>query len=108
MSESRLFFVIVNCPGEDVALQIGRAAIECGLAKAFNISAPMKTGYLWQGQYTENVEYQLLFKIEEASKAPLFELAKKMHPFEVAAIKALPITDTDPDYLAFVLDRNAR
>ncbi len=98
-----VWFVIVNCPNTEVAETIGRGALEMGLAKAFNISAEMRTAYVWQGEVIEDREVQLIFKITGEDREALFAFAKSKHPFDVPSIKAWPIADMDPDYRKYLL-----
>lgn len=103
MTTEEVWYVVVNCPSETVAQAIGRGALERGFAKAFNISSEMRTSYLWQGEFIENQEVQLIFKLAGEHRNALFEFAKSQHPFEVPAIKAWPIAEIDPDYRRYLL-----
>ena len=103
MTDDEVWFVIVNCPSTEVAETIGRGALEQGLARAFNISAEMRTSYLWQGEVVENREVQLIFKLAGKNREALFSFAKSQHPFDVPSIKAWPIAEVDPDYRRYLL-----
>lgn len=103
MTEDTVWIVIINCPSTAVAETIGRGALERGLAKAFNITAEMKTGYVWKGQIVENREVQLIFKLTGENRDELYAFAKSEHPFEIPSIKAWPIPELDPDYLRYLL-----
>lgn len=98
MAESRIWFVLVNCPDEAVASAIGREVLSAGLARMFNISGPIQSGYLWQGQLVETSEVQVAFKIDGRHRKALFERVKAQHPYEVPSIVAWPIDDMDADY----------
>lgn len=102
MEEDGAWFVIVNCPSAEVAEAIGKGALLKGLAKAYNISAEMRTSYLWKGEVVENREVQLIFKLPGEDREALFAHAKSEHPFEVPSIKAWPIAEVDPDYLRYL------
>lgn len=102
MSEEQFWFVIINCPSIEIAETIGRGALLQGLSRSINISAEMRTAYLWEGRIVEDREVQLICKTSEALRDALFSFAKEAHSFEAPSIIALPITEVDPTYRQFL------
>ena len=103
MTDGQIWIVLANCPDDTVAESIGKEAIAAGLARMFNISAPIRSAYVWQGEIVETLEVQLSFKVRVDQRDALFRLVKAHHPFEVPSIVAWPIAAADTDYLKYVV-----
>ena len=103
VNQDDIWFVLINCPDQTAAETIGKNAVTAGLAMMFNISAPIRSGYLWQGELVETNEVQLSFKVKELNRVALFELATQHHPYEVPSIIGWPIEAIDPDYREHIM-----
>ncbi|MBK7899847.1 MAG: divalent-cation tolerance protein CutA [Azonexus sp.] len=91
--------VLTNCPDRDSAAAIAREIVEARLAACVNILAPCHSIYRWQGRVDEAEEVPMLIKTTAARYPALEEALRRLHPYEVPEIIALPIASGLPAYL---------
>jgi periplasmic divalent cation tolerance protein len=86
----------------ELAQEIGTALVEAREAACVNIVSGIRSIYRWEGKLCNEGEFLLLIK----SSADKFEAIRnrihRLHSYEVPEIIALPLTDGDPDYLAWL------
>jgi periplasmic divalent cation tolerance protein len=95
--------VWINCPSEEVADRIAEALIGRRLAACANRHAPIQSAWHWQGAVERGTEVPLLLKTRAALFDRLAEAARGMHPFEVPAITAVPVSHAIADYRDWVI-----
>ncbi len=95
-------FVYVTARDRDEALALGRAAVAAGLAACANILDGVQAIYRWQGAITEDREALLILKTRAAQEAPLTELLRNSHSYEVPCIVSLPIQGGNSAYLDWI------
>jgi periplasmic divalent cation tolerance protein len=98
------FFVYVTARDADEATRIGRALVQSRLAACANVHAKITSIYRWQGELCEDTEAVLIAKTREALVAPLIEKVKALHSYDCPCVVALPVTDGNPDFLAWIED----
>ncbi|TNF98818.1 MAG: divalent-cation tolerance protein CutA [Gammaproteobacteria bacterium] len=96
--------VLTTCPDTDTAQTLAKDLVTNGLAACVNILPQMQSVYLWKGEYQSGDEYQLVIKTMSNRYQSLQDYIMANHPYEVAEIVALPITDGSPAYLQWVAD----
>jgi len=100
--------VITNCPDEDTANAIALALVEDKLAACVNILPRSQSIYRWQGQIETASEIPLLIKTV-AARYPAVEAAiRRLHPYEVPEVVALPIGRGLPAYLNWLAEETVQ
>ena len=101
--QAELWFLVANCSTELEAERIARAWVEQGLAKCVNISAPMRSVYVWEGAIEEECELRLMAKLPRARLEEATRLIKQLHGFDVPAIYGWPVAYASEDYRKYHL-----
>ncbi len=101
--DDALDLVVVNVPPDD-ADRIATAIVEAKLAACVNIVPHVASVYRWDGKIERASEATLLIKTRRTLVPALTEAVRRIHPYEVPEIIALPIAgDRGNDaYLAWV------
>ncbi len=68
------------------AQTLARGMVEGKLAACVNISSPLTSLYLWEGEVKEGAEVSLLIKTSPARAGALKEWLLENHPYDVPAI----------------------
>jgi len=94
--------VLTTADSLELAREIATALVEAREAACVNIVSGIRSIYRWEGRLCDDAEFLLLIK----SSADKFEAARtrirQLHSYKVPEIIALPITDGDRDYLAWL------
>jgi periplasmic divalent cation tolerance protein len=97
-----LSIVLINAPPDD-APRIARALVEQKLAACVNVIPGVKSFYFWDGALQEDGESTLVVKTTDAAVGDLTAAVKKLHPYSVPEVIALPLSDAgNPEYLSWV------
>ena len=99
---SSCLLVLCNAPDAACAEKIAETLLERRLAACVNILPACQSVYRWQGKVERAEEVPLLIKTSEAAYAALEAAIRRVHPYEVPEIVALPIVRGLPAYLAWV------
>jgi periplasmic divalent cation tolerance protein len=102
MSDTEVIMVITNTPDRATAERIADALVTGGVAACVNIMAECSSVYRWQGKLEHASEIPLLIKTTRAAYPRLEEQLRKLHPYELPEIIALPISAGLPEYLSWV------
>jgi uncharacterized protein involved in tolerance to divalent cations len=83
------------------AERLAEALVGEGLAACVQI-LPILSVYAWKGEVQREPEHLLQIK----TRAELFEVVRarirQLHSYETPEVVAIPATDADPDYLAWL------
>jgi periplasmic divalent cation tolerance protein len=93
--------VLVTCPQRD-AEKIAKTLIGKKLAACVNEIPLVKSVYRWKGKMQTARESLLLIKTRTVLFGKLEAEIRKMHPYEVPEIIALPITEGFRHYLDWI------
>ncbi len=95
--------VLCNTPPDD-AERIARALVEKKLAACVNVIPAVTSIYRWRGAIEKTSESTLVIKTRDEKVPALIEEIRKIHPYEVPEVVALPASagDVNPAYLAWV------
>jgi periplasmic divalent cation tolerance protein len=63
---------------------------------------PVLSIYGWHGKVHERTEGRASLHTSRGRVAEIVERAKQEHPYEVPGVSTRPITDGNPDYLAWI------
>jgi periplasmic divalent cation tolerance protein len=102
MNNLEVLMVITNLPDRATAELIADSLVTQGVAACVNILAACTSVYQWEGKLNHTEEVPLLIKTTRAAY-PLLEAAlRKLHPYELPEIIALPVSTGLPEYLNWV------
>jgi periplasmic divalent cation tolerance protein len=94
--------VLCTCPDQERALAIGTALVEQGLAACVNLVPGLLSVYRWEGTVQRDPEVLLLVKTRADRLADLTEGLRRLHPYDLPEIIALPIIAGLPAYLSWI------
>lgn len=101
MSEENLL-VLCTCPDKEVAETIATALVEAGLAACVNRVPDITSVYIWQKKLEREAEELLLIKTSASAWDGLEAEIKRLHPYELPEIIAVPISAGSPPYLDWI------
>lgn len=99
---SGVLLVISNTPDRATAERIATALIETQAAACVNILAECRSVYRWAGKVEHAIEVPLLIKTTAEAYPRLEAELRKLHPYEVPEIIAIPVSAGLPAYLDWV------
>jgi periplasmic divalent cation tolerance protein len=97
-----VLLVLTNLPDRDAALKLARVLIEEKAAACVNVLGSCTSVYRWQDTVETAQEIPLLIKTTAARYAALEALIRRLHPYELPEIIAVPVARGLPGYLQWV------
>jgi len=101
MNGNEFGMAVISAPS-DKAEGIARAIVEGKLAACAQLTAEVASLYWWEGKVESDRERLLLLKTERRMVKAIAELLGEIHPYEVPELIFLPISEGNPDYLAWI------
>lgn len=101
MPESALI-LLTTMPDQASAERLAESLVTQKLAACVNISASMTSIYRWQGKIERGTEHQLVIKTSAARYDALLREIQQQHPYELAEILAIPVSNGLPAYLEWI------
>lgn len=98
------YVLLVNCPTEQTARDIGRGIMEKRLAACVNIFPRTTTMYYWKGEIRDASEILLLVRTRTSLVQRLVAYIKAVHPYDIPEIISFPIDDGSQHYLKWMED----
>ncbi len=99
---NEVLLVFTNLPDRATAVRISDALVEEGAAACVNILPESASVYRWHGKVERASEVPLLIKTTRETYPHLESALRRLHPYEVPEIIALPVTAGLPEYLNWV------
>ena len=99
-----VLLVLTNMPDREAAMKLAVAVIEARVAACVNILGACTSVYRWHSAVENAEEIPLLIKTTAARYAMLEALIRRMHPYELPEIIAVPLVQGFPGYLQWVAD----
>ncbi|KAG7314597.1 hypothetical protein KOW79_021900 [Hemibagrus wyckioides] len=96
--------LLINCPTEQTAKDIGRHIMEKRMAACVNILPPTSTMFYWNGEIQDASEILLLVRTRTSMIQRLTEIVKAIHPYQTPEILSFPIQDGSHSYLKWIDD----
>ena len=94
--------VITTVPDENLAVKISESLLQQRLAACVH-ALPMGTSrYRWQGRIESSAEMTLLIKSTAGCYLELEADIKRLHPYDVPEIIALPVDTGLPAYMNWI------
>jgi periplasmic divalent cation tolerance protein len=94
--------VLCTCPDQETALAIGTHLVEQRLAACVNLVLGVTSIYRWEGNVQREPEVLLLVKTRTERFGDLAESLRRLHPYDVPEIIAVPIDAGLPEYLTWI------
>lgn len=92
----KLFEVEVTCPDAHSAREIARACLTARLVACANLISDVESLFVWQGQIDSETEVLLRMKTPARNFDAVCARIQSLHPFDLAAIIALPVQEMGP------------
>jgi periplasmic divalent cation tolerance protein len=99
---SEVLLVISNTPDRATAERIAEALVASHAAACVNVLAEYSSTYRWEGRVEHATEVPLLIKTTTDAYPRLEAELRKLHPYAVPEIIAIPISAGLPAYLDWV------
>jgi len=99
-----VLLVLTHLPDRDAALKLAEAVIEEKVAACVNILGTCISVYRWHGKIENAEEIPLLIKTTGARYAALEAVLRRLHPYELPEIIAVPVAHGLPGYLRWVAE----
>jgi periplasmic divalent cation tolerance protein len=99
--------VLCTCPGNTVAAEVATALIEQNLAACVNRVTGVKSWYRGEGHLQQDEEVLLLIKTTSGRMAEVETAIRKLHPYELPEVIAVPITAGSEGYLNWIAQSTA-
>jgi len=97
-----VLLVLTNLPDRAAALTLANALVEEKAAACVNLMAACTSVYRWQGVIENAEEIPLLIKTTATRYAALEAAIRRLHPYELPEIIAVPLVQGLPGYLQWV------
>lgn len=104
MLPNDVLLVLTNLPNREASVKLANALIEEKVAACVSILAACTSVYRWQGVVENAEEIPLHIKTTAARYAALEAVIRRLHPYELPEIIAVPLAHGLPGYLQWVHD----
>ena len=103
MSGNEVLLVMTNLPDRNAAERIAASLVTEGVAACVNVLADCTSVYHWEDKLNRTTEVPLLIKTTKAAYPRLQDALRKLHPYEIPELIALPVSAGLPEYLSWVV-----
>ena len=94
--------VLTNAPDRALAAKIASTLVEQKLAACVNILGTCSSVYRWQGKIETADEVPLLIKTRAEIYPEVESAIKRLHPYELPEIVAVPVQHGSAEYLEWI------
>jgi len=94
--------VVTTTETQEDARRIARALVEARLASCVQIIGPIESTYHWKGAIETNREWQCMIKTRLDRFTQVDATIRRLHPYEVPEVFALPMVAGSRDYLKWI------
>jgi periplasmic divalent cation tolerance protein len=94
--------VVTTTERREDAERIARTLVEERLAACVQVTGPITSTYRWQGQIETAQEWQCWAKSRRGLYDKIEQTIRRLHPYEVPEILAMPILAGSAGYLAWL------
>jgi periplasmic divalent cation tolerance protein len=99
--------VFTNAPDRDVAMRIARALVDGRLAACVNVVNGCTSVYRWDGAVETADEVPLIIKTRAGRYGEVEAAIRRLHPYELPEILAVPVVHGLSEYLEWVTEETA-
>ena len=100
----RIIQVITSTRNKKDAEKIAAELIRMKLAACTQILGPVNSSYWWNGNIETANEWICVIKSKRSLYSQIERVIKKLHPYQVPEILALPVVEGSKDYLKWLDD----
>ena len=94
--------IVTTAGTRDDAQRIARALVDERLAACVQVVGPVTSTYRWKGQVETSEEWQCWAKTRQSLYERVEQAIRRLHPYEVPEILAVPILAGSAAYLAWL------
>lgn len=102
LTKSEIIIVFVTVPGLREGSRISRAILKSRLAACVNVIPGVQSMYQWEGKIVRDKEAMLVMKTTRLRYRELEQKIKKLHPYEVPEVIAIPLICGSSQYIEWV------
>ena len=95
--------VVVTAPESAWLANLARSLVEHRLCAGAHVIPEIRSVYRWEGELVDRAEARVALHTRRSLLPEVEEFIAKRHPYQVPCVIALPITDGNPDYLAWII-----
>jgi periplasmic divalent cation tolerance protein len=95
--------VIITAPDSDWLADFTRRLVEERLAAGAHNIASIRSVYRWRSQIEDRPEARVALHTRRSLVPEIVQFTNRHHPYEVPCIVAWPITDGNPEYIAWIV-----
>jgi periplasmic divalent cation tolerance protein len=96
------YVVFITTPNKRVSGRIMRLVVDGKLAACANRVPGLMSRYWWKGRVETAREELLILKTTRGRLTPLIRAVRKMHPYSVCEVLAVPVAAGNPPYLRWL------
>jgi periplasmic divalent cation tolerance protein len=96
--------IVTSVPDVETARKIAAALLDARLAACVQVGAAVESLYHWRGKRETCLEVPVTIKARVGAFESVAAEIRRLHPYELPEIVAVPIIDGSPDYLAWIRD----
>jgi periplasmic divalent cation tolerance protein len=96
--------IITTVPDENLAVKITESLLQQRLAACVHALPPGRSTYRWQGKVERSAEITLIIKSTGARFTELEADIRRLHPYDLPEILALPVKTGSDAYLKWITD----
>ena len=99
--------LFTNAPDRDVAMRIARALVDARLAACVNVLSGCTSVYRWDGAVETAEEVPMIIKTRAGRYDEVEAAIRRLHPYELPEILAVPVVHGLSEYLEWVAGETA-
>ena len=92
----------ITAATEEEAVRLGELLVDAKLAACAQVSGPIRSIYVWEGERESSQEWVCCLKSRESLFSELVEAVRKNHSYQCPQIVAVPILNANDDYLQWM------
>jgi periplasmic divalent cation tolerance protein len=98
--------ILCTVPDRGSGERIARSLVQERLAGCVNLVPGVVSTFRWEGEVKEEQELLMIIKTAAGRFEAVREAIIKLHPYDIPEVIALPITEADPKYIAWLTENS--
>ena len=94
--------ILTNLPDRDAAIRLAQELVTNRLAACVNVLSDCTSVYRWKGELERATEVPVLIKTRRERYGEVEAAIRRLHPYELPEIVAIPLAHGLPEYLEWV------